>query len=101
MNRKVRFSLKSESDLTSIYDYIAQKSGTEIAFSYTLRIREYCLSLETFAERGTPWGGLISGLRVVGFERRVSIAFRVAKDRVAIVRVLYGGRDVNRALKVI
>lgn len=99
MNRNVRFSRKSESDLTSIYDYIAQKSGTEIAFAYTLRIREYCLSLETFAERGTVWGSMYSGLRVVGFERRVSIAFRVTPNTVTISRILYGGRDLSQVLR--
>lgn len=99
MRRKVRFSRRSESDLTSIYDYVSQKSGTEIAYSYTLRIREYCLSLETFAERGAPWEGLSPGLRVIGFERRVSVAFRVTPDTVTIFRILYGGRDLNRALK--
>lgn len=99
MNRKIIFSRKSESDLISIYDYVAQRSGTQIAFAYTLRIREYCLSLEMFPERGTPWGGLLSGLRVVGFGRRVSIAFRVTPNTVTISRILYGGRDLDKALK--
>ena len=36
------------------------------------------------------------GLRVVGFERRVLIAFHVQPDAVVIDRILYGGRDVKR-----
>lgn len=74
-------------------------SDHERAMAYTARIRAFCVSLDTFPERGESWKHVISGLRVIGFERRVSIAFRVVKDRVTILRVLYGGRDLNRALK--
>ncbi|GAA0603666.1 hypothetical protein GCM10009416_46590 [Craurococcus roseus] len=37
------------------------------------------------------------GLRTVGFERRVTIAFAVEPDAALIVRVLYGGRDLEAA----
>lgn len=99
MNRRVRFSKRSESDFLSIYDYIARKSGTEIAIGYVKRIREYCLTFQTFPQRGTPWGNVLSNMRVVGFERRVSIAFHVTSNTVTILRVLYGGRDLKQALK--
>ena len=33
------------------------------------------------------------GLRIVGFERRVTVAFAVGEDIVTILRVFYGGRD--------
>ena len=99
MKRSVVYSKRAEADLVSIYRYIAMNSDNERAMSYTTRIRAFCVSLDTFPERGESWKHVISGLRVIGFERRVSIAFRVAKDRVTILRVLYGGRDLNRALK--
>lgn len=38
------------------------------------------------------------GLRVLGFERRAVIAVSVAADVVTILRVLYGGRDIDTAL---
>lgn len=37
------------------------------------------------------------GIRILGFERRVVIAYRVRAGEVEIVRVLYGGRDLDRA----
>jgi toxin ParE1/3/4 len=37
------------------------------------------------------------GLRVVGFERRVTVAFQVAGDNLTILRILYAGRDLERA----
>lgn len=98
MKRSVIYSKRAEADFVSILRYIAANSGYERALEYTTRIRAFCLSLETFPERGESWKHVASGLRVVGFERRVSIAFQVSKDRVTIVRVLYGGRDLNRAV---
>ncbi|HUY80837.1 MAG TPA: type II toxin-antitoxin system RelE/ParE family toxin [Acidobacteriaceae bacterium] len=99
MNHTVVYSKRAEADFLSIYRFIAASSGYERALNYTARIRAFCLSLETFPERGVSWKHLASGLRVVGFERRVSIAFRVTADAVTILRVLYGGRDLNRALE--
>jgi toxin ParE1/3/4 len=39
------------------------------------------------------------GLRIVGFERRVTIAFSVDDGRVTILRVFYGGRDWENAFR--
>lgn len=41
---------------------------------------------------------LFPGLRVVGFERRVTIAFHVGADTVTFLRILYGGRDIDTLL---
>jgi toxin ParE1/3/4 len=49
-------------------------------------------------ERGTRRDDLQPGLRIVGFERRVTIAFHVEPGTVTIDRVLYGGRDVDGIL---
>ena len=34
-----------------------------------------------------------AGLRIVSFERRVTVAFEVEEDRATILRLFYGGRD--------
>ncbi|WP_292271558.1 hypothetical protein [Mesorhizobium sp.] len=34
-----------------------------------------------------------AGVRIVGFERRASILFRVSGETVQVLRVLYGGQD--------
>ena len=39
------------------------------------------------------------GLRLVGFERRVTVAFHVGPDTVTFLRILYCGRDVDTLLK--
>src|SRR4030088_3019101 len=51
-----------------------------------------------FPERGTRRDDLRPGLRVTGFERRVTIAFHVTAEAVIIDRILYGGHDFAPAL---
>lgn len=57
------------------------------------------MALEHFPERGTKRDDILKGLRTIGFERRVTIAFRVLKTRVEIVTVAYGGRNFEHSLK--
>ncbi len=97
MNDSVFFTPEAKDDLFDLYDYIADRSTPKRALGYINRIEKSCLSLQVFAERGTSRDDLRPGLRVMGFERRVLIAFRVDADSVALLRILYGGRSVELA----
>jgi len=92
---KVVFSPEAESDLLELYLYIAERTGNARALAYIERLERYCKGFEEFPERGTSRDDLFPGLRVVGFERRVSIAFHVNADTVIFDRLLYGGRDLE------
>lgn len=83
----------------NLYEYIAAQSDPSRAFAYVERIREFCLTLQTFPERGVVRDHIRPGVRVVCFEKRVSIAFRISPHTVTILRVLYGGRDLKHNLK--
>jgi toxin ParE1/3/4 len=37
-------------------------------------------------------------LRIVGFERRITIAFTVSTENVTILGIFYGGRDWEKEL---
>ncbi len=65
---------------------------------YVERIEVYCLGFDLIAERGRRRDDIRPGLRIVGFERSATIAFHVEVETVTIDRVLYGGRDIERAL---
>jgi toxin ParE1/3/4 len=95
---KVVFSPEAATDLIKLYDYIAARSGPLRAIGYIDRIETYCAGFEASPERGTKCDDLRPGLRIVGFERRVTIAFHTTRSTVIIDRILYGGRDVKRAL---
>jgi toxin ParE1/3/4 len=66
---------------------------------YIERIESYCLGLDLGGERGTRRDDIRPGLRIVGFERRVTIAFHVDRRTVTINRIVYAGRDVEGALR--
>ena len=68
-------------------------ASEERADGYAGRIVDFCNGLSTFPLRGTQRDDLLSGLRVTGFERRVTIAFIVTAEEVLIEGIFYGGRD--------
>jgi toxin ParE1/3/4 len=63
-----------------------------------MRIEAACMALAEFPERGTRRDDIAPGLRILGFERRVTIAFRMLRTRVEIVTIAYGGRDFETDL---
>ena len=99
MAHKVVFRDQANAELTALYDYIADNSGPTVAIAYVRRLRDACMALEHFPERGTRRDDILKGLRTIGFERRVTIAFRVLKSRVEIITVAYGGRSFESELK--
>ncbi len=65
------------------------------ALAYIERIEVHCRGFATFPERGTQRNDLLPELRLIGFERRVTLAFHVGPDTVTFDRILYGGRDLG------
>lgn len=91
--RSVVFAPEAKADLEDLYRYIATASHPNTALAYLERIEQFCLGLSHGAERGSVRSDIRPGLRVIGFERSLSIAFTVGEARVEILRVFYGGRD--------
>jgi toxin ParE1/3/4 len=96
--REVFFSPEAQADLNGLYDHITDQSGAARANGYMRRIERYCRGFEFASARGTRRDDIRPGLRVVGFERRITIAFHVEPDRVIVDRLFYGGRDLARGL---
>lgn len=97
--RRVIFRPHAESDLFALYQYIAENAGDALADDYIDRIEAACLALEAFPERGTRRDDVRPGIRTMGFERRATIAFRVMKAEVVIIRIFYGGQDYEGVLR--
>jgi toxin ParE1/3/4 len=93
MTYKVSFRFEAEADLFAIYGYIADRSGHKRAGEYIARIEAASMALTNFPERGTKRDDLAPGVRTIGFERRATIAFRIEKGTVRIIRIFYAGRD--------
>ena len=91
--RSVTFTPQARRELLAIGDWIAERAGVEVALGYIERLEACCAGLEFSAERGQRRDELRPGLRVIGFERRVAIAFDVSDDEVIILRLYYGGQN--------
>jgi toxin ParE1/3/4 len=96
---EVNFLAEAIDDLDSLFCYIAEKTSIEVAGPYLARIEKLCLSLEFFPQRGTSVTGDVEGLRTMGFERRATILFRVRQERIDILRILYGGQNLEPVIE--
>ena len=96
-SRDVIFSPEARDDLLSIYNWIAPRGGAQVAMNYLDRLEAYCLKLEFASERGHRRDEIREGLRIIGFERRVTIAFVVGDEKVTILRMFSGGQDWETA----
>ena len=91
--RLVDFAPEAIDDLLRIHDWIADAAGHEVAWAYVGRLEDYCLGFSFASERGQLRPDIRPNLRIVGFERRVTIAFSVDSERVTILRLFYAGRN--------
>ena len=91
--RRVIFSEPICDDFISIYSRIEEFAGPDIAVAYLKRLQTYCQKFDLASERGHRRDDLSPGLRVTGFERRVTILFTVTAEEVVILRAFYGGVD--------
>jgi plasmid stabilization system protein ParE len=87
---------EAETDLQLIYQGLVDRGASPAtARGYVNRILGYVAGLDVFPKRGSVHNEVRPGLHVIGFERRVSIAFVVEDDaqEVTILRILYGGQE--------
>jgi len=50
---KVVLHREAERELAELYDYIADQAGAAIAWNFISGIRDFCIELTTFPERGS------------------------------------------------
>lgn len=91
--RTVVLSPEAIDDLNRLYDWIASVAGSTVALRYIERIETFCMRLEFASERGSLREDIRPGLRAVGFERRLTVAFSVGAETVTIYRLFYGGQN--------
>ncbi|MGY6709555.1 MAG: type II toxin-antitoxin system RelE/ParE family toxin [Rhizobiaceae bacterium] len=95
--RKVIIAPEAEADLLDIESWLIGNASMRTAEAFVLRIIEFCGTLDIASERGHSRDDVKEGIRIVGFERRVTIAFAVHDDRVDILRIFRAGRDWEAA----
>jgi len=96
---EVIFTPLAERHLDALHQYITSHVSEDRADTYLGRIVDFRKSLTIFPMRGTPRDDLLPGLRVTGFERRVTIAFVVTEAALLIEGIFYGGRDFETTFR--
>ena len=94
----VLLSPEAERDLVEIYDFIANAASPEKALNFTTKIVNYCETLALFPKHGRRHDDIRRGLRTVSYRRGVLMAYHHEGIALVIDRILYGGRDLRKAL---
>lgn len=95
--RTVVFAPEAADDLFELYDWVAGQASPEVAMAYLERVESFCSRLSVGSERGRLRSDIRPGLRVVGFERRLTIAFTVGEETVTVLRVFTAGRNWEKS----
>ncbi|MDX8524588.1 type II toxin-antitoxin system RelE/ParE family toxin [Mesorhizobium sp. MSK_1335] len=95
MDYEVVFHPQAKAELEELYEHIAERASPAIAWNFVAGIRDHCGRLSTFPQRGTERTEIMPGVRLVGYRRTVSIAFAIEGERVLILGIFYGGRNIT------
>lgn len=91
--RSVIFSPEARDNLFALYEWISVKADPDTALHYIEKLEEFCNGFDFASERGSERNDVRQGLRIVGFKKRVTIAFIVSDTTVTILRIFYGGQN--------
>jgi toxin ParE1/3/4 len=91
--RAVAISPEAKDDLVALYGWIAAAAHPKPALDYIERIEAFCRGMSIASERGIRRDDIRPDLRIITFERRVTIAFTVDETSVVILRLFYAGRN--------
>jgi toxin ParE1/3/4 len=93
--RPIVWSSNALADLSEIWTYYAENAGRATADKIVRDIGESCRLLEAYPFAGRPRDEVRRGLRSIASPPHV-VFYRVAEERVDVVRVLHGRRDIDQ-----
>ena len=99
---RVSLTPDAVSDLTGIYEFIADSSGIpEIAWRYISKLKDRCESLQHAPIRGRGRDDIRLNLRILSLDKNAIAAFEVDKDQqeVLILNIFYGGEDYETIIQ--
>jgi toxin ParE1/3/4 len=85
-------------DLEDIFDYTHQKFGLNQAILYVLSFDEVFTLISKNPKLGINRNEIKNGLKSFVYKSRI-IFYRIITNKIRIVRVLHGSRDLPRHLK--
>ena len=97
MNYRVEYSDAAKSDLREIGFYLRTVAGDEVAEAIMQEIMDAVETLSVRPERQRRRDHLARGLQAIS-AKRYSIFYSVRSERVMIVRILHGSRNITARL---
>lgn len=97
--RAVVISPEARDDIVALYDWIAGSASEARALEYVERVEAFILSLDLASERGHRRDDVRPGLRILGFERRLTLAIFVDAKHVTLLRLFRSGQDWERVFE--
>jgi toxin ParE1/3/4 len=97
---RVIFTPLAERHIDSWHEYIAMHASDGARGRLCRPHRRFLQRALHISAEGNAARRSLSGLRVTGFERRVTIAFIVTADAVLIEGIFYGGRDFEAVFAI-
>ena len=90
----VRIRAQAHQDIKDIFDWIVSESNyPSIAEKFVNRIYDLCETLSEFPLKGPARDDLKRGVRILTFERKAVIIYRVLAGEVEVLNIFHGGRD--------
>ena len=99
MDNRILFSPEAAASLTRLYGALIHRDGEESAAAFLERFEAWCADLSEAPARGLRRDDLFPGLRVLGFERRMAVAFHLGLDTVTIDVIAHGARGRSALLE--
>ena len=97
IRRKIILAPEATDNLSNLAVWISEAASQGVARNYVARVKAYLTGFDLASERGALRNDLRPGLRTVGFERRLTIAFTTTEPEVRMLRVFRAGRDWTSA----
>lgn len=91
----VEISEAADRDLENIFDYTCSEHGVDQATNYVSSFDEVFQSLTSYPEIGRTRPEIRKGLHSVVTGYHI-VFYRILGDRIRIVRILHGARDLPR-----
>jgi toxin ParE1/3/4 len=89
----IEWASGARDDLRDIYRWLSQAADLDTAERFVSSIIDKGERLSWLPARGSPRPDLAPNMHSIVWRRRVTIAYRIDRDRVQIIDIRYAGRD--------
>jgi toxin ParE1/3/4 len=97
--RSVLLAPEAIEDIDNVYSAIARNASPRVADTFLNALENHLSGFDLASERGTLRSDIRPGLRIVGYKKRFTIAFRVKPNSVEILRLFWGGQNWRAILE--